>query len=650
LSKAVLKFREMFKERLDIDPFRYVTLASLCMAIFRGCFLPDKAIVSNDQNKPISKVCKEWLLHLNDDSIIPEVPIQVEKDKIVCKECDLHCDKIDGDTKIYYPYNKHMFTVDALDKKRKLIKEFNGCFFHGCQKCHPECKAKYNKTMERKNLLEMAGYTVDFMWECEWNKIKADLPNKHDLETKAGEQHIKIRDALCGGRTEAFKSHIKCNEHQKIFYLDVCSLYPTVNALDDYAVGFKQFVDITVNDILSTKFIGLVKCDVLPPKDLYVPVLPDNSNGKLLFHLNPMYQKTWSSVELKVALEKGYTITKIHSAIKYKKFNGLMKDYVGCFLKMKLENSGIKTQEECDKVNEYHNRLGFNFEIKPEDTRNNPGLRQVAKICLNSLWGKFGQRCGMDDYTFFYDYNSMIKHFINNDKVLPQTWNIINDKCVELRYTEDTDMVIESDYISEITAVFTTANARVRLYRMLDWLDPSQIAYCDTDSVIFLYDKTNENHKNPYIHKAPDGLEFGKGLGQWEDEFDGKDYIVELVVGGAKSYSYKTKNGKVVVKQKGITLDKANDKVVNFEAMKRMVLNTKMFDDCDDEGKQAWMDDMKERSINDLGMESKLRHQFKWETCSKDIITKNIKRSIKSTIKEKRTVDGFDTKPFGFIE
>ena len=111
-------------------------------------------------------------------------------------------------------------------------------------------------------------------------------------------------------------------------------------------------------------------------------------------------------------------------------------------------------------------------------------------------------------------------------------------------------MHVESDYISEITAAFTTANARVRLYKMLDWLDPSQLCYCDTDSVIFLYDETNDKHKNPYIHKAPDGLEFGKGLGRWEDEFDGKDHIAELVAGGAKSYSYKTAHGKIVVKQK----------------------------------------------------------------------------------------------------
>ena len=52
-----------------------------------------------------------------------------------------------------------------------------------------------------------------------------------------------------------------------------------------------------------------------------------------------------------------------------------MREYVGNFIKMKLENSGIKNQAECDEVNAYHKRLGFTFEIKPEDIAKNPGLR-----------------------------------------------------------------------------------------------------------------------------------------------------------------------------------------------------------------------------------------------------------------------------------
>lgn len=198
-------------------------------------------------------------------------------------------------------------------------------------------------------------------------------------------------------------------------------LNATVNALDDYAVGFKKYVNITVDDIVNDKFIGLVKCDITPPKDLYVPVLPDKDDVKLLFHLNPMKEKTWAPVELKMALEKGYKITKIHSALAYKRYNGLMREYVGNFIKMKIENSEVKNQKKCDEVNEYHKRLGFNFEIKPEDTIYNPGLRAVAKICLNSLWGKFGQRTGMDDYDFFYDYNKLINHFVNDSSVRPQT-------------------------------------------------------------------------------------------------------------------------------------------------------------------------------------------------------------------------------------
>ena len=120
------------------------------------------------------------------------------------------------------------------------------------------------------------------MWECQWNEIKESLPNKLEIEEMARRQNIKTRDALLGGRTEAFKSCIKCvSDSQKIYYFDAVSLYPTVNSLDDYAVGFRKYVNISVKGIINNTFIGLVKCDIQPPEDLYIPVLPDNSDGKL---------------------------------------------------------------------------------------------------------------------------------------------------------------------------------------------------------------------------------------------------------------------------------------------------------------------------------------------------------------------------------
>ena len=106
------------------------------------------------------------------------------------------------------------------------------------------------------------------------------------------------------------------------------------------------------------------------------------------------------------------------------------------------------------------------------------------------------------------------------------------------------------------------------------------------------------------------------------------DHITEIVIGGAKSYSYKLAKGimkkgrltKVVVKQKGITLDVANACVVNFDTMKHMVLN-------------------------DETLQSEARYQFQWDPRTKNIITGQISRSIHSTINSKRHLDEFDKHP-----
>ena len=141
---------------------------------------------------------------------------------------------------------------------------------------------------------------------------------------------------------------------------------------------------------------------------------------------------------------------------------------------MKIENSGAMTDEECIEVNEYHKNLGFKFEIKKEDCKKNPGLRMISKICLNSLWGKFGQRADLESYEFINNYNNLLQK-ITNPKLETTRWDIINENCIQLRFKENQERAIAPEFISEITAVFTTANARVRLYDMLSWLHPSQL-------------------------------------------------------------------------------------------------------------------------------------------------------------------------------
>ena len=212
----------------------------------------------------------------------------------------------------------------------------------------------------------------------------------------------------------------------------------------------------------------------------------------------------------------------------------------------------------------------------------------------------------MSSYDFYYDYNKLLRKMTSSD-ITDKKWHIINSNCVELKYEVNKDMNVEADYISEITAVMTTASARMRLYDMLDWLDPSQVLYCDTDSVFFIYDETNPNHKKPEKDKSnPKTIKFGKGLGEWEDEHPGH-WITEIVIGGAKSYAYKLNNGAIDVKQKGITLDRNNCELLDFDIFRDMVLNHKV-------------------------VETSKRYQFRWDDKSKDIVTKYISRSVRATI------------------
>ena len=78
-----------------------------------------------------------------------------------------------------------------------------------------------------------------------------------------------------------------------------------------------------------------------------------------------------------------------------------MKSYVEKFLKMKTCNGGVLSEDECNKLNVEHKQLGLDILISPNETSNNPGMKEIAKLCLNSLWGKFGQRSNLESYEFY---------------------------------------------------------------------------------------------------------------------------------------------------------------------------------------------------------------------------------------------------------
>jgi hypothetical protein len=73
----------------------------------------------------------------------------------------------------------------------------------------------------------------------------------------------------------------------------------------------------------------------------------------------------------------------------------LFSDYINYFLRIKQESSGflewVQTPEDQAKyVKDYYKHEGIRLRL--DKIKHNPGLRALAKLCLNSLWGKFCQK------------------------------------------------------------------------------------------------------------------------------------------------------------------------------------------------------------------------------------------------------------------
>jgi hypothetical protein len=120
---------------------------------------------------------------------------------------------------------------------------------------------------------------------------------------------------------------------------------------------------------------------------------------------------------------------------------------------------------------------------------NNPGKRAVAKICLNSLWGKFGQRQNMGATEYVTDikrfYEILLDDRLDNIHI-----SELNENMLQIDYKYK-NCYVENDFNTNIfIAAFTTANARLRLYEMLDKLEES-VVYYDTDSIVYI-----DNGKN----------------------------------------------------------------------------------------------------------------------------------------------------------
>ncbi|KAK3925928.1 putative DNA polymerase [Frankliniella fusca] len=344
LRQACTAFRKLFEEKAGFDPmFNCITQSAACMAAFRRNFLPKETVGIVPQGGcgyhgrgKQSEIALKWLDYESHKLG------KVIKTVLADREVSVMERKVDGYVELPHPDDDN-----------------DNC---------------YENTVRLTALFRRNGFTVVEKRECEFN-----LELKNDPDTMGFfENHLNtrvtplnLRDALMGGRTSALRWYHKADldKGEKIKMVDVVSEYSNANLRAKYPVGHPEI--FLAGDPKMTpveEWNGAVKCTVVPPRDLYLPVLPYKANGRLMFplcrtcvemqnqeictHADPKHRQlcsVWCAPEIHLAMEKGYKIETVHEVYQYPRTmewngetgrEGLLSAYVRCFMALKAPASG----------------------------------------------------------------------------------------------------------------------------------------------------------------------------------------------------------------------------------------------------------------------------------------------------------------------
>ena len=324
---------------------------------------------------------------------------------------------------------------------------------------------------------------------------------------------------------------------------------------------------------------------MVPPKGLCHPVLPQCikvvhiekeskrkksiAYEKLIFTLYRSCAETRNQNECKLTdsqksfigtwatdkVRKGHTVLKTYEVWHFDKTScDLFKNYVRRFMKIEFESTKyyFKTKgEETD----FKLKIKKSSDIDIKKFEYNAGLRSISKLCLNSLWGKFGQRSNMSQTKYITEV-SVFYEILLDDKLDNLNFQFINDDMVQMNYNFKDQFVDNSKNTNIYIACFTTSHARLMLYNKLDYLQ-LRVLYFDTNSII--YDDDGMKH-----------IETGDMLGDMTDELSGKG-ISNFASTGPKSYSFKYGDNEEKSAIKGFTLNHENSSILDHDSLSKIV-------------------------------------------------------------------------------
>lgn len=259
---------------------------------------------------------------------------------------------------------------------------------------------------------------------------------------------IEIRDCLYGGRVELFSQGGKGN----IFYTDVNSIYPWAMTLDFPDNKLKK-----VNHLDSKFGYAYVKVEVpampVAPLPWRLPYKTDEYGKGSIFYPVGTFTGCYTFYELQNAMKHGVKIVKIIEAYGTDKGHKYYAPFILRFYKARL-----KAKTDCEKL--------------------------LYKLLMNNLYGQLAMS------------GKIVKSQVMDNKFYKSE---IKRKDGSIRGVFGNKILVEKqfrlpDHVNILHGAYVTSYARVRLFDYLRQIEPKNLIYCDTDSMIFF----NESDQLPF--------------------------------------------------------------------------------------------------------------------------------------------------------
>lgn len=325
-----------------------------------------------------------------------------------------------------------------------------------------------------------------------------------------------------------------------LVYIDVNSLYPFAQMNTKYPCG--SFEEIIVNENLNNSLISevefhsglsresefyderiydkwnmmILEVDISCPKDISVPFLmsrdpagrknPDHpydrvDGGKARQDLLDK-EKTWyTGTELWDAVRIGYKIRRVYRYIIWSRQVDLFSDYVNHFYTLK----------------------------KDAEKAGNSVKRLLAKMLLNALTGKFGQKTRNSKLQFLTkdSLNSTTNKWSKIKAPVSEVYSLLTDEGIEKGFAIQSESKSEFSQFPIQLSAFILAHSKVKMLHLteaFDGLRKNPPLYGDTDSVVVTNDAFD----------LLGAKWVGPELGQVKDEYGFK--IIAIIILAPKTY------------------------------------------------------------------------------------------------------------------